>query len=296
MRTYAGWMNPGGRELVSKRTRSEFRDICCDYSVVRAIERAYEDEGFASLSLGPEDPVWRGGARRGTFDTFANGIDWSDEREVPRALRVFEVMLSWTNVDNEFSQRTRDRVTSLLGRDGYDVTNEGRIISRRPRVLTSDLLIETLADPAALEGHLRRMESSADDDPALAISQSKALVEATAKLVLRELGEPFDEKADVPELAKAAQKALALHPDTIAPTAKGADISRKILGGLTAIAVGLAELRNLYGPDHGRSSATGPLKPRHAHLAIGASTTYCRAMLETLNARRASDDKEQDAS
>ncbi len=271
---------------MSKRTRSEFRDICCDYSVVRAIERAFEDEGFTSFSLGPEDPVWRDGARRGTFDTYANQIDWTDADEVTRAIRVLEVMFEWTNVDNEFSKRIRERVKLFLDRDGYDVTTTGRFVARRRRMLTSDLLMETLTNPETLEEHLSRMESAADSDPALAISQSKALIEATAKLVLRELGKDYDEKADVPELVRAAQKALALHPDAIALTAKGAETTRKILGGLTAIAVGLAELRNLYGPDHGRSSPAGPLKPRHAHLAIGAATTYCRAMLETLQARR----------
>jgi hypothetical protein len=138
-------------------------------------------------------------------------------------------------------------------------------------------------------GHLHRMEAAADTDPPLAISQSKALIEATTKQVLTELGVPFSDTYDMPALVRAAQKALALHPDSLAPDPRGADvISKKILGSLAGVAIGIVELRNLYGPDHGRAQATGPLGPRHAHLAIGAAGTYCRMLLETLEARRAS--------
>lgn len=61
---------------------------------------------------------------------------------------------------------------------------------------------------------------------------------------------------------------------------------RRVLAGLTQIAVGIAELRNLYGPEHGRSTVT-PLQPRHAHLAVGCASAYCRMLLETLAEPRA---------
>ena len=284
--SYSGSMAANKQELVSKRTRSEFREICVG-SVAREIERAFEDEGFGQAkNSGPQDPVWRNGTRRGIFDLYSSAIDWTDEWEVGRALRVFETIIGWIDRDNTYGASTWSKVSALLGRDGYEVTDDGRIVARRSQLRTGDLPLEVLSDPRALHEHIERMERSADDDPAMAISQSKALVEATAKLVLLELEVPYDEKGDVPELTRAAQKALALHPEMIAPNAKGAEYSRKILGALSTIAVGLAELRNVYGPDHGRSEAPGPLSPRHAHLAIGAATTYCRMMLETLRVRR----------
>jgi hypothetical protein len=104
-------------------------------------------------------------------------------------------------------------------------------------------------------------------------------------LVLKELREPFEERADVPALVKAAQRALALHPETLAPTAPGVEITKRILSNLSQLAIGVAELRNQYGPDHGRTSVVVGLRPRHAHLAVGAATTYCRMLLETLEAR-----------
>lgn len=52
------------------------------------------------------------------------------------------------------------------------------------------------------------------------------------------------ERADVPGLVKAAQKALALHPESLAPTKPGAEITKRILSNLSQVAVGIAELRN----------------------------------------------------
>ena len=62
--------------------------------------------------------------------------------------------------------------------------------------------------------------------------------------------------------------------------------TKRILSNLSQVAVGIAELRNECGLDHGRTTPTVGLGPRHAHLAVGAATTYCRMLLETLDARR----------
>ena len=80
------------------------------------------------------------------------------------------------------------------------------------------MLLEQLRDPSAIEEHLRRLDATGDGDPPLAISSAKAIVEATCKHVLDELNEPWDERADVPTLVKAVQRALKVHPETIAPT------------------------------------------------------------------------------
>ena len=57
---------------------------------------------------------------------------------------------------------------------------------------------------------------------AQAISGAQALIEATTKLVLKQLGVAYDEHADIPALVKGAQKALGLHPETLAPTGRAA--------------------------------------------------------------------------
>jgi hypothetical protein len=62
---------------------------------------------------------------------------------------------------------------------------------------------------------------------------------------------------------------------------KGAKSIKAILGNLKAIAQGVAELRNLYGSGHGKSSSYKGLESRHASLAIGSSTTLVRFLWDS---------------
>jgi hypothetical protein len=139
-----------------------------------------------------------------------------------------------------------------------------------------------LTDPSAIREHMERVASTMDSDPAAAISAAKALIESTTKLVLKELGEEFDSKADVAQLVNAAQKALKLHPSQLAPSAKGAKIVQRILSNLSQLTIGVVELRNEYGVDHGRTQSVRGLGHRQVHLAVGAANVYCRLLLETL--------------
>jgi hypothetical protein len=143
--------------------------------------------------------------------------------------------------------------------------------------------LSALEDPSAIEAHLRRINAAVAADPELAIGAAKELVESTAKLVLKEVGVAFDHRADLPALVKLVQTALSLHPATVAPTATGAQATKKVLSGLTSIAIGVGELRNLYGTGHGPAASRSGLRPRHAQLAVDAAMVYCRTLLATLS-------------
>ena len=147
----------------------------------------------------------------------------------------------------------------------------------------ADLPLDYLRDPSSIEEHLARIDPN---DPSQAISSCKSLIEATIKHVLEELSEPYDERADLPALTRQVQRSLKVHPDTIAPTVKGRDTIIRILGSLSQVSVGVAELRNEYGIDHGRTRSSRGLDPRHAGLAFGAAQTLCRFLLETLAVRQ----------
>jgi len=101
--------------------------------------------------------------------------------------------------------------------------------------------------------------------------------------VLAERGIAVSGRADLPELVRQAQQALALHPSSTVTGPDGTDAVRRILGGVSTIAVGLAELRNRgYGTGHGPAGARVGLRARHAHLAVNAAFTWCQLMLDTL--------------
>lgn len=272
-------------ELVHLRTRNAFREHCSDAGTVRMVAQVFESEG---LDPEPWSEQWDvPGQRRGTFDRYTHNVDWSDPVSVRAVLNAFEEIFTWG--EGEWADGVREKLRRHLERDGYRLDDRGRIRASAVAAAADSLPLEGLTDPSAILEHLDRISEYADRDPAQAVSSSKALIEATTKLVLREMNEPFDEKAKMPTLIQSANKALKLHPDVIAPTAPGVDVVKRLLSNLASVAVGIAELRNLYGPDHGRSGRPVRLAPRHAHLAVGCATTYCRMLIETLDARRQSE-------
>lgn len=267
-------------DLIHRRVRIEFRELCSAWGTLRLIADAFDAEGFVR---GPESN--EGTARRGLFSAYANAIDWQDHGQVSQALRVFEEILSWgEDVTPEYRDKALAKLRRLLDYDGYVLDDADRI-RRAAHHRLSELPLEHLRDADSIEEHLSRLDPS---DPPLAISAAKSLIEATCKHVLKALGTPYEEKSDIPALVKSVQKALKAHPDTVAPTARGRETIVRVLSNLSQVAVGIAELRNEYGTDHGRTRPSGGLGPRHAHLAAGVAHTYCYFLLETLDDRRRS--------
>lgn len=118
--------------------------------------------------------------------------------------------------------------------------------------------------------------------PAGARSSSGSLAVNT-KIVLRETGQQFSDRDDMADLIKRNQRALALHPSQATTGPDGSDAVKKILGGLTTLATGVAELRNRgYGAGHGPVTRPAGPRVRHARLTVNAATAWCQFMLDTL--------------
>jgi hypothetical protein len=77
-----------------------------------------------------------------------------------------------------------------------------------------------------------------------------------------------------------------LVPDGIKDEVKGAKSVKAILGNLSTIVQGLAELRNLYGTGHGKEGSTKGLAARHAKLAVGAAITLADFLFDTHENRK----------
>ena len=268
----------GPRDLIARRVRRELRELAVDTGILRTIAEAFEDEGFGLAA----EPDYTDGMRRGLFDAYDKGIDWRDRSQVAKAIRVFEEILSW-GVRATWSMREDPiiKIRRLLDYDGYTLDDELRIHPQGFDV--PPLGNKYIGDATAMQEHLARLNGAIEDDPALAISQAKALIEATTKWVLEQLGERYNDKANITVLIKKAQKALKVHPDAIAPSKKGRETIVRVLSNLSQVAMGVAELRNEYGSDHGRTRSSGGLGPRHARLAAGMAHTYCQFLLETLS-------------
>ena len=209
-------------------------------------------------------------------------MDWTDQGHVARAVRAFESTAEQSDVEST----ARSKALDLIQRDGYDVIDEAQHVRISPRtVVLREGSLASLSDPTAIrEGLDRITRAIEDDDPAQAIGSAKELIESTAKVVLRELGEPVNDRDDLPQLVYQAQVALRVHPSTAAPGPDGSEAVKKILGGAVTITTGITELRNRgYGTGHGVAGRRVALHARHAHLTVSASRLWCEFMLDTLS-------------
>ena len=159
-----------------------------------------------------------------------------------------------------------------------------RVYQLQEQVPAGDVVtpaLNALPDAAVINEHLRRLSTNVDSDPRLAVSVAKDLVESTAKLVLQRRNVQYSSKDDLPALVAQAQQSLRLHAAGVEATEE-AKALKTILGSLARLTQGLTELRNQVGVGHGRESVPTWVRPRHARLAVGAATTWCNLMLETL--------------
>lgn len=266
------------REIVSRRTRSEFRKLATS-STVGQIEDAFRDEGFSQI---PEPGFEDSSVRRWTTNNFLNAVDWTDINECNRAIKAMERILIPISPmrQPEYETSTWDVFTRYLREDGWEITAEGDISSLIYRDQLSRLAMVDLKDTSAIHEQIERLRRS-QDDPAAVIGASKELIESTAKVILTELGKVYDPNAKFNTLVKLVQSELGLDPSTATGVDSEASVKR-ILGGASSVALGLNELRNAgHGTGHGPATARVGLHARHARLAINAATLWCELFLET---------------
>ena len=260
------------RELIRPTTRGIFRDLMTD-STYNEISRAFQDEGFAP---DPECTWDDSSVRRTTAQQYLSAVNWTDPSHVTRALHVFERLL------DGFTGQALRPLRNALRRDGYQLDTGGEITRLRPEPVVLGSMAD-LRDPAAIMDNLDRIQRAIGTDPAQAIGSAKELIESTAKTVLLERGLPLHEHDDLPALVRQAQQALDLHPSAATPGPDGSDAVKRILGSVTSLAIGVAELRNRgYATGHGAGSARVGLHARHAQLAVNAAITWCQLILDTL--------------
>src|SRR5215831_6596282 len=102
-------------DLISKRTRQEFREYFVDTSL-RVIGDAFDAEDVhCARDYNP--PV--GGQRRSCIEQYYHSVDWRNPSDVGRVLRVFSgVLMDLEQAGTEGAQKTRSRLLGHLQRDG----------------------------------------------------------------------------------------------------------------------------------------------------------------------------------
>jgi len=190
-----------------------------------------------------------------------------------------------------------DMLNGLLAPDGWELYEKssisGRAIYGARRLNSSQHVIRATqklalqVDADYVHRQISRMESSIEMDPDLAIGTAKELVETVSHTILDFAGKSATDRPDLLPLVRRALEELKLVPDGIKDDVKGAKPVKAVLGNLSTLVQGIAELRNLYGTGHGKSVTSKGLTARHARLAVGAATTLAIFMFDTHEDRKA---------
>ena len=106
------------------------------------------------------------------------------------------------------------------------------------------------------------------------------------KHLLDELGEAYDDKADLPKLYTIVAAKL-----TLAPSQHTEQVFKQILGGCHSIVEGLGSLRNRLSDAHGKGKAGVRPYPRHAQLAVNLAGSVAMFLVETSQAKQKSERK-----
>ena len=186
-------------------------------------------------------------------------------------------------------------LNNFLATDGWELVEKTTISGRSiygPRRLTSSQhairsarMVAQQVDADYVHRQINRMESALESDPDLAIGTAKELIETVCHTILESCGKPVTDRPDLLPLVRRALEELQLIPDGVAEEVKGAKTVKAILGNLSTIVQGLAELRNLYGTGHGKNGSAKGLTTRHARLAAGAATTLAVFLFDTHDLR-----------
>lgn len=268
-------------DLIPGPLRREVLEAVGAYTLGQ-INALFEPEGF---SLPPEFTPTAGSMRRSAARAYDESINYTSLERVSAYLRVVERLIdelteTALRVDTRWGSDRLTRIRLELSRADITIEPDGRLrLARRP---ISGKALANAPSSSGIKLAMTMLERM-DVEPEQTVGAAKELVEATIKFALTELDEAYVPSDDLPALAKHLHRRLRLDPKAIAPTTRGADTIIRILGGLTAVPHGLAELRNAgYGTGHGQVSRIAGLKPRHAELAARAATAYAGFILDTL--------------
>jgi len=200
----------------------------------------------------------------------------ADSSEVSRLLQIFNDNLNGDNF--EIVEKSRVSGKPIFG--GRQKILGKEFIEKRGGELKQILNAEYVLQQINL------MESSIEKSPHISIGLAKELIETCCKSIFEERGEQYDKDWDLSKLMKHTTKLLKLTPQDIPNEAKASSSIKQILGSLSSVVQGIAEIRNEYGSGHGKNGNFVGLQPRHAKLAVGSASTLAIYLLETHELRR----------
>lgn len=121
-----------------------------------------------------------------------------------------------------------------------------------------------------------------NEDPEGALTSARSLLETVCKHLLDDLGEVYEDGAELPKLYRQVSERL-----QIAPSQHSEQVFKQILGGCAAVVEGLGALRNRLSDAHGKGRLPAKPAARHAQLGVNLAGSMTLFLVETWQARTA---------
>lgn len=270
------------KPIVPARVVNAFLDCFTARETLRTIDVFFDDLEFDRDGGAEQNFLEQGhGQRRSRAGAYLATLHLDDPRDADGLLRAISLKLvEWEHRIVNGYRDDLDRLVRNLELSGF--AWDGARATRRSLPLEAGTFaanLETLASED-VDREVERIFAAIENDPADAITASRALLETVCKLVLEELGESFSEADDLPSLYKKTSVALKLDPT------QHEAVYRQTLQGLVSAVQGLAEVRNRLGDAHGKGRAAARAQPRHARMAAGAAMTVASFLVDTMGERR----------
>jgi hypothetical protein len=264
------------RDLISKTTRNEFRELLTG-NTLHEIEMILDAGG---LTPRPGYQATVNGQRRGLVEAYYANIDFASASDVKKVLAAYEEMIENLKqaVDSQPDQNASATINALLRRmerDGFSYRN-GRFHSEALNAAVVEVRSLVLLSGQSIQEQVEKARQKiASGDYSGAISNSYTLIEEFLKQILRKTNTLFNEsEGDIRALYK-----LVTVPLNLAPKGESLESHLKtILEGLQRQISGLFEVANKASDRHARRYNPAP---HHAKLAVNVAFTLCEFLLES---------------
>lgn len=263
------------KELISKTTRNEFREVLVGYTL-REIEMTF-DAGGLKPRTGYDPQV--GGQRRSLVECYYANLDFTSATDIKKLLAVYEEVIENLRQSAERNpgaqiDATINSLLRRIERDGFRYEN-GRFVAGPNAAIVHAPSLVQLSEESIQEHVEKARQKVANGDSAGAIANAYTLVEEFLKQLLRKTNTAFNEnEGNIRTLYRAVCAPLHLDP-------KGESLEnylKSILEGLQRQIAGLFEVANKASDRHARRYNPAP---HHARLAVNAAFTLCEFLLES---------------
>lgn len=279
-------------DVFGKMREIDFLDRVFDLKSLPSMDPRYQNS---------EDDIWQHtinnedlqGAWYLEYEPF-NLRDCSDEKLLGFLCEIFHPAI---RDEREPWRAYLEAFNELLNPDGYEIYSikkiSGRDVYGWKRINHGSEFIKRQTDEVIsifnsqyINDQTSIMIENIEKHPTESIGKSKELLESCCKAILDELGVHYETRWDVAKLVKETCKVLHLSSEDIPDKVKAHQTIRKILGSLSAVSQGMAELRNAYGSGHGKSPNYKGLSARHAELSVGAAVTVVKFLWDTYEEKK----------